>query len=108
MKDKNEEPTKSCGSDGGVKKHDENTLPLKSRRHALRATLAGGAVITTDLLPGTWVKPVIESALIPAHAVTSQVVAAPSSGGNNNSGGDTMGNGQANIAFTFTWTDQIA
>ncbi len=38
------------------------------RRKILKTTLAGGAVITTSILPEKWEKPSMDSIVLPAHA----------------------------------------
>ncbi|MGI9319053.1 MAG: hypothetical protein ACR2QW_17130 [bacterium] len=49
----------------------------KTRRKALRNLLSGtGIVAGAQLAGGTWVKPVVESVLLPAHAQTSGIVLA--------------------------------
>ena len=44
------------------------------RRKVLKTTLAGGAVISTSIIPDKWKKPSMESIVLPAHAVTSSNV----------------------------------
>jgi hypothetical protein len=52
-----------------------------SRRRLLRALAAtGGAVAGASLLPGEWVKPVIEAGVLPAHAQVTEVSPAPGCG----------------------------
>ncbi len=45
----------------------------QQRRKALKSMLAGGAVAGS--LPGQWVKPIVESVTLPAHASTTDPVA---------------------------------
>lgn len=59
---------------------ENSVLPEKSakttlaRRQLLKALAAtGGAATAASLLPGEWVKPVIEAGLLPAHAQASPV-----------------------------------
>jgi len=42
-----------------------------SRRRALKALVAGGALGSASLLPERWLKPVVESVVVPAHAQLS-------------------------------------
>jgi len=45
---------------------------MVSRRKLLKALAAtSGAVVASQMLPGQWIKPVIESGVLPAHAVGS-------------------------------------
>jgi len=45
---------------------------LASRRAAIRKILAGGGIIAgAQSLPGEWTKPIVNSVIAPAHAVTS-------------------------------------
>ena len=39
------------------------------RRKVLKTTLAGGAVISTSIVPDTWKKPSMESIVLPSHAM---------------------------------------
>ena len=41
------------------------------RRQVLKSTLAGGAVISTSILPEKWTKPAVDSVILPAHAGTT-------------------------------------
>lgn len=44
----------------------------QSRRKVLKSiALGGGAVVATKTLPESWLKPVVKSVLLPAHAQTS-------------------------------------
>lgn len=53
---------------------EESTEKTISRRELLKAIAAtGGAVTAAILLPGEWVKPVVEVGLLPAHAQVSPV-----------------------------------
>jgi hypothetical protein len=54
----------------------------KPGRRRLLASLAGagGAVVAGKSIPGTWVRPVVSSVVLPAHAATSETKYAPSSG----------------------------
>ena len=45
------------------------TKRLEARRKLLKSAAAGGAIAT--VLPNSWVKPVVDMALLPAHAQTS-------------------------------------
>ena len=47
-----------------------------NRRRALKI-VAGGAVVATIALPSKWMRPVVESIIVPAHA---QASAAPTTG----------------------------
>ncbi len=49
-------------------KSDEVTL---GRRELLKALAVGGAATAVSLVPGEWVKPVIEAGVLPAHAQAS-------------------------------------
>lgn len=54
------------------------TRSAQSRRKVLKSiAVGGGAVVTGKSLPNDWSKPVVESVLLPAHAETSEVEAAP-------------------------------
>lgn len=45
---------------------------LENRRRAVHRILAGGGLIAgSQALPGQWTKPVVDSVILPAHAVTS-------------------------------------
>ena len=44
------------------------------RRKVLKTTLAGGAVITTSIVPDKWKKPSMDSIMLPAHAATTSNV----------------------------------
>ena len=44
------------------------------RRKVLKTTLAGGAVVTTSILPDTWKKPSMDSIVLPSHAETTNDV----------------------------------
>jgi len=46
-----------------------------ARRKALKAAIGGSAMITAGAVPAKWAKPIINSAILPAHAVTSEVAA---------------------------------
>ena len=49
-----------------------------SRRHALKTLLAaGGGIGAASFLPAKWLKPVVESGVLPAHAQTSGGVKLP-------------------------------
>ena len=52
-------------------KHQSASAENNSRRKVLKSTLAGGVVITTTIKSEEWVKPVVNSVIIPAHAQTS-------------------------------------
>ena len=52
-------------------KHQSSSAENNSRRKVLKSTLAGGVVITTTIKSEEWVKPVVNSVIIPAHAQTS-------------------------------------
>lgn len=57
-----------------------NASPLaSSRSSARRRVLSTGAAagVTSLFLPGQWIRPVVESVLLPAHALTSHHVSAP-------------------------------
>lgn len=48
----------------------------KSRRKLLKSIAAGsGAVIAGKSLPKDWTRPVVDSVMLPAHAVTSCIIA---------------------------------
>lgn len=47
--------------------------PGNDRRAVLKAALAGGS-LGALLLPGSWIKPVLETVIVPAHAATSTAV----------------------------------
>ena len=50
----------------------ETPEEIISRRRLLKALAAtGGAVSVSSLLPGKWVKPVVEVGMLPAHALVS-------------------------------------
>ncbi|XOF35257.1 MAG: twin-arginine translocation signal domain-containing protein [Candidatus Electrothrix sp. YB6] len=58
------------------KKHDKNkeikTSGYTTRRRVLKTLAAGaGAAVWHSSLPQTWVKPIIESVVLPVHAQTS-------------------------------------
>jgi hypothetical protein len=47
----------------------------KSRRKLLKSIAAGsGAVVAGKSLPDSWVRPVVDSVLLPAHALTSNQI----------------------------------
>ncbi len=46
----------------------ENQEKNPERRKVLKSTLAGGAVITTSVLPEKWSKPAVDAVIIPSHA----------------------------------------
>ncbi len=51
--------------------------PTLGRRDLLKALAAGGAAVTAaSLLPGKWVKPMVEAGVLPAHAQTSDLAIA--------------------------------
>lgn len=51
---------------------EDGVEEIKSRREALRKILISGGVITSaSFLPDKWVKPVVDSIVVPAHALTS-------------------------------------
>lgn len=52
-----------------LEKYTKTTLARRQLLKALAAT--GGAATAASLLPGEWVKPVIEAGLLPAHAQAS-------------------------------------
>lgn len=54
--------------------HDPEQEQLKNHRTALKAALAGGTMAAL-LVPGNWMKPVVESIIVPAHARTSTAAA---------------------------------
>ena len=56
------------------KKDDSNNVGNESRRKVIKSTLAGGAVITTSIVPGEWKKPALESVVLPAHAALTNVM----------------------------------
>ena len=49
----------------------KDDLREEQRRKVLKSTLAGGAVITTSILPKKWTKPALDSVVLPAHAATT-------------------------------------
>lgn len=49
----------------------ERERDKQRRRKILKATMAGGVIITPNIKPGEWVKPIIDSVIVPAHAATS-------------------------------------
>ena len=50
----------------------EEAAEALSRRRLLKALAAtGGAITASTLLPGKWVKPVVEVGMLPAHALVS-------------------------------------
>lgn len=52
------------------KKQGDETREL-SRRKLLERVALGGAAISVTLLPSEWVKPVVETIVVPAHAQVS-------------------------------------
>jgi len=44
----------------------------QDRRRILKTTLAGGAVISTSVLPDSWKKPAVDHIILPAHADTTE------------------------------------
>ena len=50
------------------------------RRKVLKSTLAGGAVITTSVLPEKWSKPAVDAVVIPSHALMTAGGGGPGSG----------------------------
>jgi hypothetical protein len=54
---------------GSNKSDEEKTIGRRELLKALAAT--GGAVTAASMLPGKWVKPVIEAGVLPAHAQSS-------------------------------------
>ena len=51
---------------------DDEKEQLESRRKALTKISIGiGVGVTAGFLPGKWVKPVVDSIIVPAHAQTS-------------------------------------
>ncbi len=52
----------------------------RSRRRVLRSLIAGSGIIAS--LPKTWVKPVVDSIVLPAHAQISPVAPSPGGGCN--------------------------
>ena len=52
-------------SDKNVSKDKENQL----RRKLIKSTLAGGAVISTSIVPEKWKKPALDSVVLPSHAL---------------------------------------
>jgi hypothetical protein len=54
------------------RKDDQPKKQSENRRGALKKLLTGGGVIVgTSALPSEWIKPVIESITVPAHAGVS-------------------------------------
>ncbi len=57
---------------------ENETQQIESRRKALRKILiSGGVVASASFLPDKWVKPVVDSIVVPAHALTSPTAPAP-------------------------------
>ena len=56
--------------------HKGNADPArrKARRRLIQALAVGGGVASSKLVPGAWQSPMVKSALLPAHAVTSGCV----------------------------------
>ena len=67
------------------------------RRKVLKSTLAGGAVITTSVLPEKWSKPAVDAVVIPSHATMT-------AGGGDPSGGTTTPNTASTTTTTTTTT----
>jgi len=56
------------------KKHNNSDETLDSRRRSVKKILgAGGLLAGAHLASGQWVKPVVNSVVLPAHAQTSQL-----------------------------------
>ncbi|MEM7196268.1 MAG: hypothetical protein AAF402_15090 [Pseudomonadota bacterium] len=53
-----------------MSQHDDNSKE-SNRRKVLKGTLAGGAVITTSVLPEKWSKPAVDAVILPSHANTT-------------------------------------
>ena len=71
MKQDNENRSNQCIND------TENNISSDSRRKALRNILSGtGIVAGAQLATGSWIKPVVESVVLPAHAQTSGIILA--------------------------------
>ena len=61
-----------------MSKPNHRSATNSSRRSLIKKTgVAGGVVLTASALPESWVKPIIKSMVLPAHAQTS-VVGPPS------------------------------
>ena len=75
-----------------------------SRRNILKQTAAGSAALSAGLVLNKWQKPVIESALLPAHAQTS----APGNGNNASTTANPAGGTTVTPATTATFTTTIA
>lgn len=53
--------------------HEPKQQPGNDRRAVLKTALAGGS-LGALLLPGSWIKPVLDTVIVPAHAATSTAV----------------------------------
>lgn len=55
------------------KKTNDNNDPTRklNRRTTLKTLLTGGGVLTLAALPNRWMKPVVDTVILPAHAQTS-------------------------------------
>lgn len=57
---------------------EEERELIKHRRGVLRKILIGGGVITSaSFLPHEWIKPVVDTIIVPAYALPSNVTQAP-------------------------------
>ena len=61
---------------------ENNNSSKNSRRRILKGTLLGGAAVTSGMAGNKWVKPTVQSVLLPAHANTTDSGGDPGSGTN--------------------------
>lgn len=55
-----------------MKKQSLKTKGIAKRRALLKSTAAGGLMVFGNVAPESWIRPVVNSMLLPAHAQTTQ------------------------------------
>jgi hypothetical protein len=81
----------------------DNNIKEEERRKILKSTLAGGAIVTANIMPDDWTEPVLDSIILPAHAQTSGDAADSDAGSGTDTGPEpnVMTNTSTNVVSTF-------
>lgn len=94
----------ACKSDNSpdIEKDQQEKTHCIERRKLLKIAVAGGALSAAHVLPGSWMKPVVDFITIPAHAQTTQVPPVCDGCQLSGLGVDVLAN---TFSATYTWSN---